>query len=491
MGATGLKYPDAGGSIYSGGAAPTSGQVAFSNGSALAGDSGLTYTAASDLLVVNHNAVALPAIPAADDTVIQVGGLDATTTRVLIDGFGGNPTFAGRMANGTNASKTAVVAGTLLVQLAGLGYDGSAYTTSSKASFQLQGLETWSGTQTGTKAILALTPTGTTSAVTALSVQPTLLTQVCTDGVTSGATVVAAFQHVTSGTAAIGFGSTLQVQGADDGGTQRVMSQITSTWTDAATATRSSKVAIVTSVNASLVNSLILSPTAATFQATDATTNTASTVANFTHVTSGTVANGFGTIIQLSGPDDGGTQRTMAQISAKWTTAATATRASQILFNLIVSAAQTTALTLNATSAQFASGFPLTISDTTDASSATAAASIVTGGAAVAKNIIAGQGIHEGITSTATAAGTTTLTSTSKGVQVFTGATTQTVQLPAANLFGAGISVTYTLINRSSGSVSWQRAGSDTINGGAGNVAVTTNTVGIIYSDGVSGWYTK
>ncbi len=351
----------------------------------LAYDAGLTYDASADLLTVNHNGSALPAIPATDDTVIQVGGKDATTTRVLIDGFGGNPTFAGRMANGTNASKTAIVAGTLLVQLAGLGYDGSAYTTSSKASFQLQGLETWSGSQTGTKAILALTPAGTTTAVTALSVQPTLITQVCTDAVTAGATVVLALQHATSGTAAAGFGSTIQVQGMDDGATQRVMSQIITTWTDAATATRSSKIAFVTSVNASLVNALILSPTAATFQATDATTNTASTVANFTHVTSGTVANGFGTILQLSGPDDGGTQRAMAQISAKWTTAATATRSSQILFNVIVSAAQTTALSLNSTSAQFAAGFPLTTSDTTEASAIGTASVIHVGGVSIAK----------------------------------------------------------------------------------------------------------
>jgi hypothetical protein len=169
--------------------------------------------------------------------------------------------------------------------------------------------------------------------------------------------------------------------------------------------------------------------------------------------------------------------------------------AAQIPGNMVIQTASTagtltTAITVdNAQKVAIAKN--ITIGDTTNATTAATGADVNSGGLGVAKNIIAGFGMHEGVASTATAAGTTTLTATSLGVQIFTGATTQTVQLPAANLFGAGISVTYTLINRSSGSVSWQRAGSDTINGATSTVAVTSNTASTIYSDGVSAWYTK
>lgn len=106
-------------------------------------------------------------------------------------------------------------------------------------------------------------------------------------------------------------------------------------------------------------------------------------------------------------------------------------------------------------------------------------------------NITRGGMINMSPTITATAAGTTTLTNASSGVQIFTGSTTQTVQLPAANLFSANISVHFMLINRSTGTVSWQRAGTDNINGATSNVAIPTLTTQDIYSDGVANWYTR
>lgn len=70
--------------------------------------------------------------------------------------------------------------------------------------------------------------------------------------------------------------------------------------------------------------------------------------------------------------------------------------------------------------------------------------------------------------STATAAGTTTLTVGSSYIQVFTGSTTQTVKLPAANTLsqtGAG----FFIINRSSGVVTVVDDGSNTIQAMAAN----------------------
>lgn len=104
--------------------------------------------------------------------------------------------------------------------------------------------------------------------------------------------------------------------------------------------------------------------------------------------------------------------------------------------------------------------------------------------------ITSGGGIHGTVASVATAAATTTLAITSAQTQIFTGATTQTVQLPAANLLGAGIGVRYTIVNRSTGAVTLTRAGADTINAAATTFVVNTLTAVDIYSDGVSAWYT-
>jgi hypothetical protein len=62
--------------------------------------------------------------------------------------------------------------------------------------------------------------------------------------------------------------------------------------------------------------------------------------------------------------------------------------------------------------------------------------------------------------STATAAGTTTLAVTSNQVQVFTGSTTQTVKLPTTGIYAGA---QYTVINQSSGNVTVQSSGSNTI----------------------------
>jgi regulator of RNase E activity RraA len=66
-----------------------------------------------------------------------------------------------------------------------------------------------------------------------------------------------------------------------------------------------------------------------------------------------------------------------------------------------------------------------------------------------------------GTTSTATAASTTTLTVDSTQVQIFTGATTQTVQLPTTGVLKGR---TVTIINQSTGLVTIQSSGANTIN---------------------------
>jgi hypothetical protein len=94
-----------------------------------------------------------------------------------------------------------------------------------------------------------------------------------------------------------------------------------------------------------------------------------------------------------------------------------------------------------------------------------------------------------GATSTATAAGTTTLTSVSRTIQVFTGTSTQTVQLPAATALGLSVGIVYVIKNRSTGNVTVLPAGSDTIDGSSSFVLTGGSNQGIILmSDGINGW---
>jgi hypothetical protein len=80
--------------------------------------------------------------------------------------------------------------------------------------------------------------------------------------------------------------------------------------------------------------------------------------------------------------------------------------------------------------------------------------------------------VLNGYTTTATAAGTTTLTITATRVQYFTGSTTQTVKLPTTSVV---LGQTYVIKNNSTGSVTVQSSGANTIVVlGAGQAATFT-----------------
>lgn len=82
-------------------------------------------------------------------------------------------------------------------------------------------------------------------------------------------------------------------------------------------------------------------------------------------------------------------------------------------------------------------------------------------------NLLADNFINPG-TSTATAAGTTTLDINARQTQVFTGATTQTVLLPTTGVVAGQM---YIIVNNSTGSVTVQSSGANTV------ATVLTNTL--------------
>lgn len=84
-------------------------------------------------------------------------------------------------------------------------------------------------------------------------------------------------------------------------------------------------------------------------------------------------------------------------------------------------------------------------------------------------------GLINGFTTTATAAGITTLTVSSTYIQEFTGATTQTVVMPVAATIVAGQS--YYIINNSSGNITLQSSGANTILVMAGNTSAIVTCV--------------
>lgn len=136
---------------------------------------------------------------------------------------------------------------------------------------------------------------------------------------------------------------------------------------------------------------------------------------------------------------------------------------------------------------------PLTVGGTNNYGIRSTVAGSATGGfnlyvSGTAPNYFNGQ-LAYGVTSTATAAGTTTLTRSSTMVQVFTGTTTQSVTLPAANLYGSGIGVSFIIKNRSTGTVTINRAGSDTIDGATSyTLTGSANAAVRLISNGSSEW---
>jgi hypothetical protein len=91
------------------------------------------------------------------------------------------------------------------------------------------------------------------------------------------------------------------------------------------------------------------------------------------------------------------------------------------------------------------------------------------------------------VLSTTSSAGTLSLSSSSAEVQIITGSTTHTITLPLANALGANISQSFIIKNRSTGSLTINRDGSDTIEG-LTTITLTLNQSVTLRSNGSNEW---
>ncbi len=118
---------------------------------------------------------------------------------------------------------------------------------------------------------------------------------------------------------------------------------------------------------------------------TDAATNATTTMLTLAHLSSGTVANSFGTQVLFKLHDDGGTSQNALAINVIWSVAASATRTSAIQFQTVNSAgALTTKLTVGGAQVTTPTSCLVVIQDTTASTTTTTGALTVAGGMGVA-----------------------------------------------------------------------------------------------------------
>lgn len=157
-----------------------SGTVNSGTGNQLAwyATSGTTVGGNSNVLVaggalqVNFNSNALPA-PPAGGAQIELAASDGNTTRIIGDTFGNTTgtTFTGRLAAGTNASKSAVQSGSRLVGLSGWGYGATGYSSADRGHLIISAAENWSDTAQGTRLSISTTAKTTTSTTERVSIE--------------------------------------------------------------------------------------------------------------------------------------------------------------------------------------------------------------------------------------------------------------------------------------------------------------------------------
>lgn len=117
------------------------------------------------VLTLSLNTAAVQAPPAS--TVLHLGGVNGTSPRSLLDGYGNFPQIVLRRANTSAAAPSAIALNDALGVISAFGYGATAYSTG-RASIFFGAAEAWNDTAQGTYFAFSVTPIGGTTASPAL-----------------------------------------------------------------------------------------------------------------------------------------------------------------------------------------------------------------------------------------------------------------------------------------------------------------------------------
>lgn len=118
-------------------------------------------------LVINSSGATVVAAPSG--TILHVAGADSVSSSVTLDAVAAVPKFVGRRSQGTNASRTKVLNGTVLVSLSGSGHNGTGV-VEDKASIDLVASQDWFTANNGTQLLVKTTPNSSNSSVNTMMV---------------------------------------------------------------------------------------------------------------------------------------------------------------------------------------------------------------------------------------------------------------------------------------------------------------------------------
>jgi len=122
--------------------------------------SGATLTGST---VASANAGAVPPSVFAAGSVLAVHGSNGVAARSMLAAYGAATAVDFRRANGTAAAPTTLQLNDAIGTVTGSGYNGTAYTTASRASISLNAAENWTAGANGTFMSFTITPTGGTA----------------------------------------------------------------------------------------------------------------------------------------------------------------------------------------------------------------------------------------------------------------------------------------------------------------------------------------
>ena len=355
---------------------------------------------------------------------------------------------------GTVAAPQAPISGDSLGKFELAGYGTTSADAYPQVSLEGVTTEVWGATARGAKAVVKVTPNTTTTQVTALTIDQDSKATFASTVTANGVLLTGNTGTVTSVAATAGTGISVSGSPITTSGTLT----ITNTAPDQTVAI-SAGTGISTSgtyPNFTVTNT---APDQTVALTAGTGISTSGTYPNFT--ITNTAPSSGGTVTSVTGTapvvSSGGNTPAISMAAANTTTNGYLTSTDWNTFNGKSNTNGTvTSVGISAPAMFTVSGSPVTGSGTLALTYSGTALPLANGGTGATSAPAANAALF-GYTSTATAAGTTTLTNTSSVYQLFTGATTQTITLPVTSTLTAGW--TFHIVNNSTGNLTVQSSG--------------------------------